>query len=204
MRVRSHSRPIVLDISSVKNDLDRQGKQHRHYKFDMTARPQEHAQASSVKQRDPDAVSDTGTYTIDDDGEPVQNIKRNPTSSILKRYVSETKARHGTFELQGKIPTRSHPVVDVNIPTRDLRSPTFSDASSGSSIHSIEDEIHLQSPATPLKSNPVRPAECFGKRMHHQRLTHIFSICSHSTHVRNQDVDRTTTQPRERRHSMEV
>jgi hypothetical protein len=134
-------------------------------------------QTRSAAQHDLDAVSDTGTYTIENDDDQVQDVKPKPTlkpsSSVLKRYVNESKSRHGTFDLHGMISAAMHtvtrPVVDMNIPTRDLPSAS-SNSSSLSSINSLSDEPHLLSPSdqfmptTPLK-NQIKPAESFGTRI---------------------------------------
>jgi hypothetical protein len=100
---------------------------------------------------DIDALSDAGTYIIEDDidiardDEPEQDIEQqidsneqnSSPSSPFKRYATTKRHRHGTFDIQQLAATATHPVnrpiVDLNIPTHDLSSPSSSPSSSSSS-----------------------------------------------------------------------
>ncbi|UJR13378.1 hypothetical protein I4U23_000395 [Adineta vaga] len=181
---------FTLNFAAVKKDSE-QSLKPRFYKFDMTSKNEQkiHSQfydnktsnlhTPSSDQHDTDALSDAGTYNIDDDDvDPIQDTKLNPSSSIAKRYVNQSKTRHGTFDLRGIIPQTSHtvnrPVVDVNIPTRDLS--LSSNTSSASSLHSFVDDDSIHSPSeivfqnksssdqfsyTTSSKNQIKPAESF-------------------------------------------
>jgi len=107
------------------------------------------ATPSSEQHRDIDALSDAGTYIIEDDADdvaqdddpevepeppvvtqPKSAPPQNPMSSPFRRYVSSKRHRHGTFEIRTLAQTVHRPVVDTNTPTRDLSSPSSSSSSS--------------------------------------------------------------------------
>ena len=117
---------------------------------------------SSV-QSDLDAVSECGTYIIEDD--PLD--EKNTVS--FKRYVRPEGLRHGTFDIHGLLSSTSNtihrPVVDKNIPKGNLY---FSSSSSNSSLVSVNDEdvkisVRSQLSTTPTQFNPIKPAESFGE-----------------------------------------
>jgi hypothetical protein len=97
----------------------------------------------SSDHRDIDALSDAGTYIIEDDidiaqdDEPEQDIEQendideqhspSSKSSPFKRYATTKRNRHGTFDIHA-------PIVDI--PTHDLSSPTSSSVSANSSSSS--------------------------------------------------------------------
>ncbi len=113
----------------------------------------------SSDHHDIDALSDAGTYIIEDDidiardDEPEQDIEqKNDTqeqtspsvSSSFKRYAKTKRNRHGTFDIHSisssSITTATthnvhRPVVDLNIPTHNLSSPSSSSSSSSSSAN---------------------------------------------------------------------
>ena len=113
----------------------------------------------SSDHHDIDALSDAGTYIIDDDidiaqdDEPEQDIEQlNDTneqnspstsskSSPFKRYATTKRNRHGTFDIHSisssstaTTHTVNRPIVDI--PTHDLSSPTSSSISANSSSSS--------------------------------------------------------------------
>jgi len=100
---------------------------------------------SSVDHHDIDALSDAGTYIIEDDidiardDEPEQDLEQpeqnqtpeqTSSSSSFKRYTKTRKNRQGTFDIHAIVSTTTattteaqavnRPVVDLNIPTHDL------------------------------------------------------------------------------------
>ena len=101
----------------------------------------------TTEQRDVDALSDAGTYVIEDDEadvaqddepevepEPPQPTQ-NQTPSPFRRYVTSKRHRHGTFEIRSLAPTSTtqgvhRPIVDSTTPSRDLSSPSSSSGSS--------------------------------------------------------------------------
>lgn len=109
----------------------------------------------SSDHHDIDALSDAGTYIIEDDidiardDEPEQDIEpENDTqeqnsstlSSPFRRYAATKKNRHGTFEIHPlssstKSQTVNRPIVDLNIPTHDLSSPSSASSSPSSSAN---------------------------------------------------------------------
>ncbi len=113
----------------------------------------------SSDHHDIDALSDAGTYIIDDDidiardDEPEQDIEQqndiqeqtsSSLSSPFKRYAATKRNRHGTFEihsLSSPPPTTTHtvtrPIVDLNIPTHDLSSSSSSSSANLSSSSSL-------------------------------------------------------------------
>ncbi|CAF0756505.1 unnamed protein product [Adineta ricciae] len=125
----------------------------------------------SSDHHDIDALSDAGTYIIEDDldiahdDEPEQDIEEPPpqqqqqhndtqesissplsTSSPFKRYATTKRNRHGTFDIHGissssSTATSTHavtrPIVDLNIPTHDLSSPSSSSSANLSSSSSL-------------------------------------------------------------------
>ncbi|CAF3855915.1 unnamed protein product [Adineta steineri] len=126
----------------------------------------------SSDHHDIDALSDAGTYIIEDDldiardDEPEQDIEQqneieennsSPTSSPFKRYATTKKNRHGTFEIHAiSSPTSStttttsttahtvnRPIVDLNIPTHDLSSPSSSSSSSSANLSSSSSLLSL-------------------------------------------------------------
>ena len=112
----------------------------------------------SSDHHDIDALSDAGTYIIEDDidiaqdDEPEQDIEpqndiheqNSPSStsktSPFKRYATTKRNRHGTFDIHSlsSSATLTHtvnrPIVDI--PTHDLSSPTSSSISANSSTSS--------------------------------------------------------------------
>lgn len=119
----------------------------------------------SSDHRDIDALSDAGTYIIDDDidiahdDEPEQDIEQqndtqeqeqqqqqnSPLSSPFKRYATTKRNRHGTFDIHAltspsSSSTKTHavnrPIVDLNVPTHDLSSPSSSASSANLSSSS--------------------------------------------------------------------
>lgn len=105
----------------------------------------------SSEHRDIDALSDAGTYVIEDDVDVAQDdepdVESEPkitampsvpqtiqdqTSSPFRRYVTSKRHRHGTFEIRTLAPTSNvhRPIVDTQTPTRDLSSPSSSSNSS--------------------------------------------------------------------------
>ena len=108
--------------------------------------------------RDIDALSDAGTYIIEDDGdiaqddeperdiEPVHDsndqasVTSSSVSSPFRRYVTTKRGRHGTFDIQGlassNVPAVNRPIVDSNPSNRDLSSPSSSSSSRHSSSSS--------------------------------------------------------------------
>ncbi|CAF0776324.1 unnamed protein product [Rotaria sp. Silwood1] len=106
----------------------------------------------SSDHHDIDALSDAGTYIIEDDvdiardDEPEQDIEQQndtqdntsppSTSSSFKRYAATKKNRHGTFDIHGTSSKTTHtvnrPIVDLNVPTHDLSLPSSSSSSSSS------------------------------------------------------------------------
>ncbi|CAF4161885.1 unnamed protein product [Rotaria socialis] len=119
----------------------------------------------SSDHHDIDALSDAGTYIIEDDidiahdDEPEQDIEQQTdiqennsppsisTSSSFKRYAATKRNRHGTFDIQGvlsKTPQSvNRPIVDLHVPTHDLLSSSSSgttDSSSSSSLLSLPTE----------------------------------------------------------------
>jgi len=133
----------------------------------------------SSDHHDIDALSDAGTYIIEDDVDMAQNNNSEPkmnASSLHRRYVNQTRNRHGTFDIQGLKPATEHtidrPLVDLNTPTHDLSS---SSSSSSSSLISplVENDFSIlnsftHAPTTLLQQqstqNQIKPAECFGKK----------------------------------------
>ncbi|CAF0852854.1 unnamed protein product [Adineta steineri] len=126
----------------------------------------------SSDHHDIDALSDAGTYIIEDDldiardDEPEQDIEQqneieennsSSTSSPFKRYATTKKNRHGTFEIHAiSSPTSStttttsttahtvnRPIVDLNIPTHDLSSPSSSSSSSSANLSSSSSLLSL-------------------------------------------------------------
>jgi hypothetical protein len=155
---------------------------------------------------DIDALSDAGTYIIEDDPDIVQDDiteQNNNSSSSFKRYANPSKHRHGTFDIHGMISSAAHtihrPVVDSNIPTRDIPSPSLSNSSSLSSVHSFSNENDqsiqkdvenasenkssnglksasntlLQQKSTTPPKIQIKPAECFGKTLHKKTFLHV-------------------------------
>ncbi|CAF0739599.1 unnamed protein product [Rotaria sordida] len=104
---------------------------------------------------DIDALSDAGTYIIEDDidiahdDEPEQDIEQQndrqekistpSTASSFKRYATTRRNRHGTFDIDGISSKTTHtvnrPIVDLNVPTHNL-SPSSSSVSSANSTSS--------------------------------------------------------------------
>ncbi|CAF1178035.1 unnamed protein product [Adineta ricciae] len=194
----NHKYSFTLNLPSSRNEPDRSLKP-RFYKFDMTTKSEAKITTSSnvpfhdttkpnirtpsSDHPETDELSDAGTYIIDDDVDAVQDPKSKaqlvPSSSILKRYVNQTKTRHGTFELRGAIAQTIHtvnrPVVDANIPRRELSQ--SSNSSPASSLHSFSDDGDwIHSPSEIAISNKssdqlshttappkyqIKPAECF-------------------------------------------
>jgi len=122
----------------------------------------------SSDHHDIDTLSDAGTYIIEDDidiardDEPEQDIEpQNDTqeqnsstlSSPFRRYAATKKNRHGTFEIHPlssptsstKSQTVNRPIVDSNIPTHDLSSPSSSSSSSPSSSANLSSSSSLLS-----------------------------------------------------------
>jgi hypothetical protein len=120
----------------------------------------------SSDHHDIDALSDAGTYIIEDDidiardDEPEHDIEQQndiqeqSLSSTFKRYAKTKRHRHGTFDLHAMIPstttathTVNRPVVDLNLPIRDLSSSSSSsssaDISSSSSLLSLPTESDI-------------------------------------------------------------
>ena len=124
--------------------------------------------AAPVDHHDIDALSDAGTYIIEDDidiardDEPEQDLEQpeqnqtpeqTSSSSSFKRYTKTRKNRQGTFDIHAIVSTTTtattgaqpvnRPVVDSNIPTHDL-SPSSSSSSanlsSSSSLLSLPTE----------------------------------------------------------------
>ncbi|CAF0763423.1 unnamed protein product [Adineta ricciae] len=124
----------------------------------------------SSDHHDIDALSDAGTYIIEDDldiahdDEPEQDVEEEEerqqqqhndtqesissplsTSSPFKRYATTKRNRHGTFDIHGisssSTATSTHavtrPIVDLNIPTHDLSSPSSSSSANLSSSSSL-------------------------------------------------------------------
>jgi len=117
----------------------------------------------SSDHHDIDALSDAGTYIIEDDidialdDEPEQDIEQqNDTqeqnspsslSSPFRRYATTKRNRHGTFDIHGILSPPSpspsatthainRPIVDLNIPTHDLSSSSSSSSANLSSSSS--------------------------------------------------------------------
>ncbi|CAF4278427.1 unnamed protein product, partial [Rotaria sp. Silwood2] len=115
----------------------------------------------SSDHHDIDALSDAGTYIIEDDvdiahdDEPEQDIeqqndtqeKSSPpsTSSSFKRYAGTKRNRHGTFDIHGTSSKTTHtvnrPIVDLNVPTHDLSLPSSSSSSSPSANSSSSSSL---------------------------------------------------------------
>jgi hypothetical protein len=124
----------------------------------------------SSDHHDIDALSDAGTYIIEDDidiardDEPEQDLEqqqkdtpKQKSSSSFKRYTKTRKNRQGTFDIHAisssttaaaaTTTTAAHtvnrPIVDLNIPTHDLCSSSSSSSvnlSSSSSLLSLPTE----------------------------------------------------------------
>ena len=119
----------------------------------------------SSDHRDVDALSDAGTYIIEDDGdiaqddEPERDLEHVPdsndpasassssVSSPFRRYVTTKRNRHGTFDIHGlpspNVSVVNRPIVDSNPVPHDLSSPS----SSTSSRHSSSSSSLLSFPA---------------------------------------------------------
>ena len=122
----------------------------------------------SSDHHDADALSDAGTYIIEDDldiarddepepdiDQPTQEnqIEQPTTSNAFKRYAKTKHTRHGTFDIHAltsspstatTTQTVNRPIVDLNIPTHDITSPSSSTSSanlsSSSSLLSLPTE----------------------------------------------------------------
>ncbi|CAF4072921.1 unnamed protein product [Adineta steineri] len=201
---------FTLDFIPPKKNFNRSLKA-QFYELDMAAKGDEKLRSSSNGQlsdnntlnfhtrsaefHDIDVLSDAGTYIIDDDIDVIQTDiskqKINPPPSTLRRYVNQTNNRHGTFDIHGLISPNPHtvirPIVDMNIPTRDLSSSSSNSSSSSSSIHSFPDELEhtfhndstvqfqnnvsnnfnyerntlLQQQLKTPPKNQIKPVECF-------------------------------------------
>ena len=110
----------------------------------------------SSDHHDIDALSDAGTYVIEDDidiarddedieqkNDAQEKISQtSTTSSSFKRYATSQRNRHGTFDIHGVSSKLTHnvnrPIVDLNVSTHDLSSPLSS--SSSSSLLSLPTE----------------------------------------------------------------
>lgn len=112
--------------------------------------------------RDIDALSDAGTYIIEDDGDIAQDaeteqdyepkedtndhssVSTSSVTSPFRRSITKRRNRHGTFDIQGLVSNNSQsvtrPVVDINSPHNDLSSSTASSKSSSSSLLSVPTE----------------------------------------------------------------
>jgi hypothetical protein len=144
----------------------------------------------SSDHHDIDALSDAGTYIIEDDVDMAQNNNSEPkmnASSLHRRYVNQTRNRHGTFDIQGLKPATEHtidrPLVDLNSPTHDLSSSSSSSSSLISPL--VENDFSIlnsftHAPTTLLQQqstqNQIKPAECFGKKT-------VFKYSFHSCFV---------------------
>ncbi|CAF3591259.1 unnamed protein product [Rotaria socialis] len=132
---------------------------------------------------DADALSDAGTYIIEDetdiqeDYEPEQ--KTNTLSSI-KKNQNQTKYLHETFYMDrlgfSATPMINRPIIDLNVQTNSYDSPLLSQTSVGNnSHHSIRNELEdkpynclIPSSTVQYQQKPVilpkmkiKPAECF-------------------------------------------
>ena len=120
----------------------------------------------SSDHHDIDALSDAGTYIIEDDSdiahddEPEQDLEQPPPSveqeqneisqsnspSTFKRYTKTRKNRQGTFDIHAlassTVPTNTvnRPIVDSNVPTHDL---TLSSSSSSANLSSSSSLLSL-------------------------------------------------------------
>ncbi len=117
----------------------------------------------SSDHHDIDALSDAGTYIIEDDidiardDEPEQDLEQQndtpeqKSSPPFKRYTKTRKNRQGTFDIHAILSpsttttttphTVNRPIVDLNIPTHDLSSSSSSaNLSSSSSLLSLPTE----------------------------------------------------------------
>ena len=154
---------------------------------------------------DIDALSDAGTYIIEDD-ESEQKFNPSVSSSAFKRYVNPTQHRHGTFDIHGLIASTSHtihrPVVDANIPQED-----FSASSTDSSLLSFNEDEEIKSSTQdhcliPAKQSQIKPAESFGKQCTFL-LSNFFSS-SYFTGIRNEIFSNYKSFSTKNRNSMEV
>jgi hypothetical protein len=99
------------------------------------------------------------------------------SSSLHRRYVNQTRNRHGTFDIHGFKPATEHtihrPLVDLNMPTHDLSSssssssslispPVENDSSILNSFAHAPTTLLQQQSKIPPTQNQIKPAECFG------------------------------------------
>jgi len=150
--------------------------------LDITAKDEENLH-SSDNHHDIDALSDAGTYIIDDDESEQKLNLSSASTSAFKRYGNQTKTRHGTFDIHGLISSTAHtihrPVVDSNIPKHDL-SVLSSSSSSNSSLHSFNEDDNisetkssLQQQSIPLHKQ-IKPAEAFSKKLKKENFSSEF------------------------------
>ncbi|CAF3711818.1 unnamed protein product [Rotaria sp. Silwood1] len=191
---------LTLEFPSPKKDSCHKLIKSQLYTSDMTTKDEENLNYSSDVQlcdnhtsdfvipssdhHDIDTLSDAGTYIIEDDNELEQ---KNNSSLAYKRYVCQTKNRHGTFDIHQLITsttqTINRPIIDLNISKNDLVSSSSSSSSivsfSNENDHNIHNELEnqssndtsnilLQSPS----QNQIKPAEYF-----------VSSSSSSSSHV---------------------
>lgn len=119
----------------------------------------------SSDHHDIDALSDAGTYIIEDDidighdDEPEQDIEQqsdiqekissqsNSKPSSFKRYAASKRNRHGTFDIQSisskTTQSVTRPIVDLSVPSHDLSSTSSSSSSSGKSGSSSSSLLSL-------------------------------------------------------------
>jgi hypothetical protein len=130
----------------------------------MLTKDDENLHSLSDNHHDIDAISDAGTYIIEDD----ETEQKTNSSSAMKRYGNKTKTRHGTFDIHGLISSTAHtihrPIVDSNISKQNLS--CSSSNSSLLSFNEIEESLSSFIPqqiSTSPKQNQIKPAESFGE-----------------------------------------
>ena len=118
--------------------------------------------------RDRDVLSDTGTYSVEDEND-FQDIQEKMAKKSTKRYINSRKENsRETFDIQGLLPSKKaidRPVVDSNIlKTREIHSSLLS----SSSLLSFPEDIHLNDDKSSIDlhdniQQQIKTAESFGK-----------------------------------------
>ena len=104
-----------------------------------------------MSEKNLDAISESGTYILDDDEKD---------TSSFKRYISSDKHRHGTFDIHGLFSSTSHeihrPIVDGNLSGENLSLST-----STSSLLSLTDDQVKISVRSTTPTKQIKPPEAF-------------------------------------------
>ncbi|CAF3076528.1 unnamed protein product [Rotaria sp. Silwood2] len=117
-------------------------------------------------------MRDAGTYIIEDDGDIAYDDEleqQNNSSSAFKRYINQTKTRHGTFDIHRFVSsttqTINRPIIDSNIPTNELVSSSFVLFSNNKELDDTfenkSSNIILQQQSITSTQNQIKPAEYF-------------------------------------------